>query len=192
MATPDQTTAMETQARREADYERFKTYTAYTFLVASPILIALPPRKLDHLTVLLASAFAISANHITREQTGRSIVDRLEARIARPNIMRELPSERAEEIQRRLRAARDAQIRDAQASASGRVSEEVEKLRARQVQEQGVAQRVWMGGEKDGWMEERLKKEQEALDEGKGYGDLIYEHIWEVWNWGKKQEEDED
>ncbi|KAJ5488685.1 hypothetical protein N7539_003575 [Penicillium diatomitis] len=178
---------------READYERFKKYAAYTFLLASPVLIALPPRKFDHLTVLLASAFAISANHITREQTGRSIVQRIEARIARPHILRELPSDRAEEIHARLRAAREAQLREAELSAKkGSVSEEVEKLKARQLQEQGVVSRVWLGGEEEGWMEKRLRKEKEALEEGKGYGDLIYEHIWEVWNWGKKVDEDED
>ena len=72
------------------------------------------------------------------------------------------------------------------------MSEEVEKLKARQMQEQGVVSRVWLGGEEEGWMEKRLRKEKEALEEGKGYGDLIYEHIWEVWNWGKKVEDDED
>jgi hypothetical protein len=107
--------------------------------------------------------------------------------------MRELPSERAEEIQTRLRAARDAQIREAEAQAqTSSVSGELEKLKARQMQEKGVAQRVWMGGEEEGWMEKRLRKEKEALEEGKGYGDLIYEHIWEVWNWGKKVDEDDD
>lgn len=193
MATQTPQPPSTTQDPRGADYERFKNYAAMTFLIASPVLIALPPRKFDHLTVLLASAFAISANHITRERTGRSIVERIEARIARPNIMRELPSERAEEIQARLRAARDAQIREAEAQAkSSSVSEELEKLKARQMQEKGVVQRVWMGGEEEGWMEKRLRKEKEALEEGKGYGDLIYEHIWEVWNWGKKVNEDED
>ncbi|KAJ5159651.1 uncharacterized protein N7482_006655 [Penicillium canariense] len=173
---------------READYERFKNYAALTFLVASPVLIALPPANST-----ISPAFCISANHVTRERTGRSIVERIEARIARPSIMRELPSERAEEIQARLRASRDAQIREAEALAKGgSVSEELEKLKARQAQQQGVAQRVWMGGESPGWMEERLKKEQEALEEGKGYADLIYEHIWEVWNWGKKEEENDE
>ncbi|CAI7630870.1 unnamed protein product [Penicillium manginii] len=177
---------MTTHAQREADYERFKTYAATGFLVAAPVLIALPPRKFDHLTVLLASAFCVSANHITRERTGRSIVDRIEARITtRPAVLRELPSERAQEIQARLRAAREAQMKEA-------VGEELEKLKAREAQEQGVVQRVWMGGEAPGWMEKRLQEEQKALEEGKGYGDLIQEHIWDVWNWGKKEEEEED
>ncbi|KAJ5900720.1 uncharacterized protein N7473_004790 [Penicillium subrubescens] len=163
MATPTPQQPPNPQAPREADYERFKNYAAITFLIASPVLIALPPRKFDHLTVLLASAFAVSANHITRERTGRSIVERIEARIARPpTIMRELPSERAEEIQARLRAARDAQIREAEAQVqAASVSGELEKLKARQMQEKGVAQRVWMGGEEEG-------VDGETVEEGEG------------------------
>jgi hypothetical protein len=186
MATPN-----DTQAVREADYERFKHYAALTFLVASPVLIALPPRKLDHLTVLLTGAFCASANHITRERTGRSIVDRLEARLTSssshkpgsPGMFGDLPSDRAAEIQARLRAARDAQLRDA-----GLTTEEIEKLKVRQQQDKGMAQRIWMGSETEGWKERRLREEQKALDEGKGYGDLIKEHIWDVWTWGKRDE----
>ncbi|KAF7596716.1 hypothetical protein BBP40_000144 [Aspergillus hancockii] len=175
------------QRRREEDYERFKNYAAYTFLVASPVLIALPPRKLDHLTVLLTTAFAFSANHITHQRTGQSIVDRIQARISSPRsiVPDGLPSERALEIQARLRAAREKQIRE-----GNLVGEELEKLKARQRQDQGVAERVWMGGETEGWKERRLREEQEALDAGKGYGDLIKEHIWDVWTWGKKDGED--
>lgn len=177
------------QARREADYERFKTYAAMTFLVASPVLIALPPRKLDHLTVLLSTAFCVSANHLTRERTGRSIVERIESRIASTSrampIPSELPSEKAREIQARLRAARDAQIKE-----GGAVGEELERLKARQRQEKGVLEQVWMGREEEGWKERRLREEQQALEEGKGYGDLIKEHIWDVWTWGEKESEE--
>ncbi|KAI9037858.1 uncharacterized protein KD926_011561 [Aspergillus affinis] len=179
------------QARREADYERFKNYAALTFLVASPVLIALPPRKLDHLTVLLTSAFCVSANHLTRERTGRSIVERIESRISSTSkampIPADLPSERAREIQAQLRAARDAQIKE-----GGLVGEELERLKARQRQEKGVLEQVWMGGEETGWKERRLREEQQALEEGKGYGDLIKEHIWDVWTWGEKEGEGKD
>ncbi|KAF9892476.1 hypothetical protein FE257_001585 [Aspergillus nanangensis] len=167
---------------READYQRFKHNAALTFLVVSPILIALPPRKLDPLTVLLTTAFCFSANHITHERTGRSIVDRLESRLASVR-MGDLPSAKAQEMQAQLRAARDAQIRD-----GGLVGDELEKLKARQAQEKGVVERVWMGGENPGWKERRLREEQKALEEGKGYGDLITEHIWDVWTWGQKDQ----
>ncbi|KAI9930425.1 hypothetical protein ASPWEDRAFT_39308 [Aspergillus wentii DTO 134E9] len=183
-------TPQEIQAIREADYIRFKHYAALGFLVASPILIALPPRRLDPLTVLLTSAFFVSANHITHERTGRSIVDRIESKIAYSSkavSVPDLPSERALELQARMRAARDAQIKE-----GGLVSEELEKLKARQEQEKGMAERIWMGGEVEGWKERRLREEREALEEGRGYGDLIKEHIWDVWTWGKKDEEDED
>lgn len=177
MTTPQDTTA---EARREADFIRFKRYAALTFLVASPILIALPPRKLDHLTVLLGGAFCVSANHLTQERTGRSIMDRLESRLSRGVRVSELPSERAQEIQARVRASREKQLRD-----GGLSEEEIEKLRARQVQDKGLAERVWMGGEQEGWRERRIREEQQALAEGRGYGDLIKEHVWDVWT-GKK------
>lgn len=174
--------------QRKADFEKFKTYTAYTFLFASPLLIALPPRKLDHLTVILAGAFAFSADYVTEQRTGRSIVDRIHSRIARPSILRDLPSDRAEQMQIRLREAREAQLRE-----GGMPADEIEKWKALQrKQQQGVAERVWLGGESEGWMERRLKEEKKALEEGKGYGDLIYEYVWDVWSWGKKDEEDEE
>ncbi|KAL1965763.1 hypothetical protein VTN77DRAFT_5263 [Rasamsonia byssochlamydoides] len=182
-------------AARAADYIRFKRYAAWTFIVASPILIALPPRKLDLYTVALSSAFVVSANHLYRERhDGRGILDDLgmrfasssqKAQSASSSILSSLPSERAQEIQAKLRAARDAQIREA-SSGSGSVSEEVlAKLKARQQQERSLGERIWMGNETEGWKERRLREEQKALEEGKGYGDLILDHIWEVWNWGK-------
>ncbi|KAL2827861.1 hypothetical protein BJY01DRAFT_228885 [Aspergillus pseudoustus] len=175
------------QKAREADFQRFKKYAAMGFLVISPILIAIPPRRLDHFTVLHISAFAVSANYITRERTGRSIMERIIPQSNGLNVLNELPSERAREIQERLRAAREARIRE-----EGIEKEELEKVKARQRQEKGVLERVWMGNEEAGWKERRLLEEQKALDEGKGYGDMIKEHIWEVWNWGddkKKTEE---
>jgi hypothetical protein len=185
----DQSNLENTNAARLADYIRFKRYAAYTFLVASPILIALPPRKLDLNTVALASAFAVSANHLYKDRTGRSVSEAVQARFLQPKpaktgpgFFEDLPSERAQEIQAKLRAAREAQIRD----ANGLVSEEMkEKLKARQQQERSLGERIWMGQETEGWKEKRLREEQKALDEGKGYGDLIMEHIWDVWNWGK-------
>lgn len=195
MSTPPS----EIQSSREADYNRFKNYAAYTFLIGAPILIALPPRKLDPLTVLVLFSFGASANHIVADRTGKSIIDRIDARISRfHGSLSSLPSERAQEVQNRLRAARDAQIRQAESEQlsaqmkdlsekeGSSVSAEIEKLKARQLAEKGVVQRVWMGGESEGWKERRLREEQEALAQGKGYGDLIQEHIWDVWTWGGK------
>ncbi|KAL4812753.1 hypothetical protein BDW67DRAFT_119911 [Aspergillus spinulosporus] len=167
---------------RDADFARFKNYAAYTFLFGAPILIALPPRKLDHLTVLLTGAFAASANHITRERTGQSILDRLESRISRTSLHNpSLPSEKAREIQARIRAEREKRM-----GQEGVPKEEMEMLKARRDQDRGMLKTLWMGDEEKGWKEKRIQEEREALAAGKGYGDLIREHIWDVWTWGEK------
>ncbi|OJI99230.1 hypothetical protein ASPVEDRAFT_50747 [Aspergillus versicolor CBS 583.65] len=181
---------------READFQRFKNYTAISFLVAAPVLIALPPRKLDHLTVLLTGAFCASANHITRERTGRSILERIEDRVSRssthspkPSFIGsgDLPSDKAREIQAKVRAAREARMQE-----EGVGREEMERLKAQKEQDRSVLDRFWMGNEKGGWKERRLREEQKALDEGRGYGDLIKDHIWEVWTWGEKKGEEKE
>ena len=51
-------------------------------------------------------------------------------------------------------------------------------------------EKVWMGNEKPGWKERRLAEEQEKISQGEGYGGMIMDQIWEVWNWGKEKGED--
>jgi hypothetical protein len=207
-------------ALRSADYLKFKRYAAYTFLIASPILIALPPRKLDLYTVSLTGAFAVSGEYLYREKhNGQGIGDALrrravgrntagpasslgEAGIADAatssppasttkktssfNLFRDLPSDRAQEVQAKLRVAQEIHMREGTA-----VSEELEKLKRRHDEqrqsEKSIVERIWIGNETEGWKERRLREEQKALNEGKGYGDLIMEHIWDVWTWGKNK-----
>jgi hypothetical protein len=47
-----------------------------------------------------------------------------------------------------------------------------------------------MGNEGDDWKQKRDQKEKEALEEGRGYGGLIMDQIWEVWNWGRDKAEE--
>ena len=82
--------------------------------------------------------------------------------------------------------------RDGQVLAASRVPEGREGEGGRHYEEGGVlaqAEQLWMGHETEGWKERRLREEQEALAEGKGYWDLIAEQVWEVWNWGRKDED---
>ncbi|OJD18664.1 hypothetical protein AJ78_01360 [Emergomyces pasteurianus Ep9510] len=183
--TPCTTRATLPARDRTADFEKFKNFASYTFLFASPIFIALPPRKLDFYTFSLGAAFLVSVNRITSVHTGRSIVGHVRSRTVgedRPNMFRDLPTPQAEAMQAQLRAAREAQIREGNI-----VGEELERLKRRQEEEKelNIVKKVWMGGEREGWKERRRREEQKALEEGKGYGDLIKEHIWEVVNWGK-------
>ena len=86
---------------------------------------------------------------------------------------------------------------NARIAAERREKEELERARREGVEglaggdrekgKRGVIGRIWMGGEEEGWKERRLEEERKALEEGKGYTDLILEQIWEVWNWDKKK-----
>ena len=67
----------------------------------------------------------------------------------------------------------------------GRVSGEKKK-------EKGLFGGLWMGDEEEGWKERRLEEERKALEEGKGYMDMIVEQIWDVWNWDKKKRNNEE
>lgn len=96
--------------------------------------------------------------------------------------MRSLPSPRAQEFHERYEMKRQRDL------------EEIERLhgqdaRRREMEKsQGLAEKVWMGGESEGWKERRLREEQEKIVQGEGYGSMIMDQIWEVWNWGKKKE----
>lgn len=46
--------------------------------------------------------------------------------------------------------------------------------------------------QRDAWKAQREKEIKDDIEEGKGFGDMIMDQIWEVWNWGKpKDDEDE-
>ncbi|GAM35074.1 hypothetical protein TCE0_015r03089 [Talaromyces pinophilus] len=150
------------QTARQNDYFKFKRYAAWTFVVAAPILIAAPPRKLDLNTAALSAAFGISANFLYKDSNphGRGLVDDLGVKYFGTSPVSTQPT-----------------------STSGGVSNLFNTLPTEK------AQKIWMGSETENWKEKRLREEQEALDEGKGYGDLIMDHIWEVWNWGKPNDQ---
>ncbi|KAK8219967.1 hypothetical protein M8818_000383 [Zalaria obscura] len=161
---------------------------ALASLVVCPILVILPPRKFDAYTIGLLGMTAVSGNHLYREQTGRSFLQDL-----RPSSWlmptgeaanSSLPTDRAREFQKHMKAQKEARL-----AAEGQAVETAAETPAADGQKQGVLEQVWMGKEKEGWQAKREKEVQEALAEGKGYGDIIMDQIWEVWNWGKKGDE---
>ncbi|KAF2140785.1 uncharacterized protein K452DRAFT_288867 [Aplosporella prunicola CBS 121167] len=146
-------------------------------LVACPVIALLPPRKLDVYTTGLGVMTLVSAEHLMRERTGGTLLQRVGRNFdtALTSSSDLLPTERARqvhEVQRRAKEEREALLR-----ADGSNSE------------RNALQRAWMGGETEGWKERRLKEEREAIEEGRGYGSLIMEQIWEVWNGGKANAE---
>lgn len=54
----------------------------------------------------------------------------------------------------------------------------------------GLAKKIWMGEEKEGWKERRMREERRNVEQGKGVADVIVEQVKEVW--GVPKEEDEE
>ncbi|CAO2651944.1 Nn.00g002270.m01.CDS01 [Neocucurbitaria sp. VM-36] len=163
---PEERLALEQQAR----YQRITRNLAIGGVVLCPIIAILPPRKLDLYTFSLGVGFYLSADHLVTLRTGRGLVQNLS-----PMRAVELPTERARETQRIL-----AEEREKGRKALEKQGEEKER-------EMGVLAKLWMGDEKEGWKERRLEEEKKALEEGKSYTDMIFEQIWDVWNWDKKK-----
>ncbi|KAK5721267.1 hypothetical protein LTR17_014729 [Elasticomyces elasticus] len=157
-------------------YARTIHNVALCALVACPAVALLPPRKFDFFTFGLVGTAAYSANYLTRERTGRSIwqhVGGANQSLAaaesspmpaeRSNLKMDLQSAR-EEMQR-LQAGAKLTTEHSQAAQSAR----------------------------DAWKAQREKEIQDDLDVGKGFGEMITDQIYEVWNWTKKRDdEDED
>jgi hypothetical protein len=142
-------------------------------IIICPALILLPPRKLDIYTITLLSGTLLGGNQLVSEYTGRSIVTRIEDFGARRTVEREEYKGKIAELRKEPLTRRpDVQLGE----KKGGVLEEVRKLEG-----------------KSEWKEERDRREKEAEEEGRGYGDLIMDQVWEVWNWRKRKSDgDED
>lgn len=155
------------------DYATFIHTTSLALLFLAPVLIALPPRKLDLYTVALGGAFVLSANQLTKERTGLGIMGNI-ASMAGDRKM-----SKAEEFHLKYKLEKERRLRE-NPSVELRPASKLET----------AAKELWMGGEKEGWKERRLKEEQEKIEQGEGYGGMIMDQIWEVWNWGQKKAEE--
>lgn len=161
--TPEERIAAEQQAK----YQRITRNLAIGGIIVCPIIALLPPRKLDLYTLSLGVGFYVSADHLCTLRTGRGLVQQLS-----PVRSMDLPTEKAKEVQRLLREEREKSRKT---------------LERPELEQKSVFNKIWMGDEKEGWKERRLEEEKKALEEGKTYTDMIFEQIWEVWNWDKKK-----
>ncbi|CAL3969066.1 unnamed protein product [Diplocarpon coronariae] len=182
-------------------------------LIVCPIIILIPPRKLDFYTVVLSAGFFAGSNELVREYTGASIASRFGSRAA-SIVNRDLPP-KALETQRLLREEKAARAKAAGMEDPGQEAEGINKvleavrrreavkrreLEAKQeeskqkveetVKEDGLLRKVWLGAEGPDWKAKRDKREKEALEEGRGYGGLIMDQIYEVWGWSKNKVEE--
>lgn len=154
-------------------YVRTLHNTALVTAIACPLIALLPPRKLDLLTMGLAGTSVYSTNYLIRESSGRSILQHLSG--YKPPMM---AKGNADEADPHLRAS-DAMRQERQ-----------EALRAAK-EPMAIAEQAAAGKQKKDWVRERDEEVQDALDVGKGLSDMIVDQIYEVWNWGKKRDDDE-
>ena len=137
-----------------------------------------------------------------REYTGRGIVERVStpARLA-------LPSERAGQIQERPREDRplsprgDSRNENAMfgtgigspraadgLGTTAAVARAVQEMKAAEAtQEPARPSREAPRRKRADWKAACEAREKEAREGGRGYGGLIVDQIWEVWNWGRER-----
>jgi len=106
---------------------------------------------------------------------------------------------KAKEVQERLRREKESRFENSLRGGKyggevlgadgGKILGEVQRTEEEK-RKKGFVERVWMGDEGGDWKAKRDQREKEALEEGRGYGGLIMDQIWEVWNWGGKKMEE--
>lgn len=191
---PSREPTLEQKIQMTDSFGKFLHNLSIAMLVGAPVLIALPPRKLDLYTFFLTGSFIASANHLTKERTGAGLLYQLPGARLPPSAI---------EFQERMRMREAGQTQtsttkrllDESTPQTGTIQQELakRKIEVKHREPAGlekVAKEIWMGGEKEGWKERRLAEEQKKLDEGEGYGSMIMDQIWDVWNWGEKKAED--
>lgn len=174
MASPPPEPTLEQKMHMTDSYHRFVHNTSVAMLLVAPVLIALPPRKLDFYTFALGGIFAVSGNQLLRERNGVGILGLLPGRSMEASVVAASQGRRILEEP----VTSDASIKEAMREGRQTHSKMVEKVKS-----------IPMTGDTEGWKERRLKEEQEKLDQGEGYGGMIMDQIWDVWNWGEKKAE---
>lgn len=165
-------------AQMRDSFETFLYRTSQATLVVAPVLILLPPRKIDFYTFALSGAFVVSAGHLYQQRQANT-----------PSKGSFLMPAKAKELQAQLASDKERERQRRLLEEPGSVATDAEKRRSGGLLEE-KAREIWMGGETEDWKERRLREERERLAKGEGYGDLIMDQIREVWNWGEKKAED--
>lgn len=164
-------------------------YGAIGASILGPIALILPSGRKNLSSQLqnmvLASGSFWGFNQLAYDYSGKSIVQRSNERWSKifNSFDEGLPTEKARLVKAQLEAqkAQKAQLKQDEAAR-----QEAERIRMEdeESKKRGLLTRVWMGDEGDDWKQRRLEEDKKALENGKGYGDIIMDQIWEVWNQG--------
>lgn len=153
--------------------------------ILAPIGLLLPGRGRGQFSVqnaILGSGTFWGFNQLSFDYTGKSIYQRSNEKWAKVLSTGDALPEQAKKNKALIEAER----------ARRKLAQEQQDRKDRHEKDGGVLTKIWMGDEKEGWKEKRLEEEKKALESGKGYGSLIMDQIWEVWNQegkGKKKDE---
>ncbi|KAK3952813.1 hypothetical protein QBC32DRAFT_340607 [Pseudoneurospora amorphoporcata] len=143
--------------------------------VLAPIALLLPGRgrgKFSVQNAILSSGTFWGFNQLSFDYTGKSIYQRSNEKWAGILSTGDALPEQAKKNKALIEAER----------ARRKLAQEQADQKAELDKNGGVLTKIWMGDEKEGWKEKRLEEEKKALESGKGYGSLIMDQIWEVWN----------
>ncbi|KAF4551304.1 Hypothetical protein D9617_14g077610 [Elsinoe fawcettii] len=175
---------------------------ALSLALICPAIIALPPRRLDLMTGILGGTTLVSLNHLHSTRYGYGVLGRFSPSYRRSTLpppsnpseasptppaatgfrKAEMPTPKAAELQAQFQAAKAARERG---------MSEAEREAQRQEQ-RTLGEKVWYGEERrEDWAAKRDREIREKFEEGKGIGDVIWEQVWEVWNWDKRGEKGE-
>jgi hypothetical protein len=149
-------------------YERLKLNVAIGAAVGFPLLIVMPPRKLDFYTMALGIGTYMAVDHLLEHYTSQGILWHALVRT------KGIPDAENENEQRaKLARAREA----------AREGERKDKT---------MWQKIYYGDENpETWKADRMEEERRNEAEGKSISEAIFEQVWEVWNWDKKKEMEE-
>lgn len=134
---------------------------AIVVLVACPLIAALPPRRLNLGTAGLGLSWVLAGNHLLRERQNRIALSHHAS-----GLGAQMGAGTKPEVERGLNAeARAADERNEGKQPLIQLPADTEANRTIKSQ--------------------RAEEYQRKLDEGAGYGDIIKEQVWEVWNQNK-------
>lgn len=150
-------------------------------VVLGPIALFKPPRKMGLQALMIATGTFYASNIVAYDFTGQSMYQRFVRRW--DNMVDGGLPEKARHTQELMRLERERREAALPEAERRRLQEERER---KERAARGPLQRLWMGDEKENWREERARKDREALEEGKSYGDLIVEQVKEVFGSEKK------
>ncbi|GBF60894.1 hypothetical protein TMEN_3356 [Trichophyton mentagrophytes] len=172
--------------KRAEDYKKVKFYAAVGIGIAAPVIIALPPRKLDIYTASLITACVVSADYLLTERTGKGILSQMATLVpAKPTLLNDLPTQKAEELNERMRIARiqEQELEKLRGSMAGEEEEEEKPSLRKSIR------KFWMGRETEGWIERRREEERKALAEGKTYAEIMMDYVRDAWRLDERREQ---